>query len=213
VWYRLSGFDHCAKAFFMKLLSLVFVVLCVCGTAAADTPYKPTSKPPAGPVLSVPSRIDVPERERDYVALVEKARKTYTSAKSVDGRRAARQAFQIDSHNFLGLMHSAQGWVGIFKKSNVLADGRRSLEIEIAPGLTLETSDNTYDDRAYQNMIEPYAAMAKTIAGLSIGQPVSFSADILGAVLSSDDDMVLQPRLMVRFSDFTILDEPAPPKT
>jgi hypothetical protein len=194
----------------MKSLSLILAILCLCGAAAAQPAHQLAANQPAGPVLSVPPGLDVPERERDYVALVEKARKTYTSAKSVDGRRAARQAFQIDSHNFMGLMHNAQGWVGIFKKSDVLANGRRSLEIEIAPGLMLQTSDNVYDDGAYENMIKPYVPMAKIIAGLSIGQPVSFNAEILGAVVSNDDDMVLQPRLMVRFSDLKILNEPAP---
>jgi len=197
----------------MKSLSLFLAVLGLCGTAAAaEAPHKATpAKQPAGPVLSVPPGIDAPERERDYVTLVEKARKAYTTAKSVDGRRAARQAFQIDSHNFMGLMHTAKDWVGVFKKSVVINTGRRSLEIEIAPGLTLQTSDNAFDDRAYDNMIKPFAPMAATVAELSIGQPVRFSADILGAVLSNDDDMVLQPRLMVRFSDFKVIDE-APKK-
>lgn len=195
----------------MKTLSLVLaLLLCLSGVAAAEAPHKAAPpKLPPGPVLSVPPGIAVPDRERDYVMLVEKARKTYVSAKSVDGRRAARQTFQIDSHNFMGLMHHAKGWVGVFKQSKALSDGRRSLEIEISPGVTLQTSDNIFDDRAYDNMIKPYAPTAKSIADLSIGQPVAFDADILGAILSNDDDMVLQPRLMVRFSDFKVLDEPA----
>ncbi len=118
---------------------------------------------------------------------------------------------QIDAHNFMGLSHNAKGWLGIFKQATTLPNGRRALQIEIAPGVTIETWDNPYDDRAYETLIKPYAPIGGKLDGLAIGQPVSFDADLIGAVISSDDDMVLQPRIIARFFALNTLDEPPPP--
>lgn len=197
----------------MKALIVSLIAVCLFGTAFADTPIvKSVSRVPVGPVFSVPPGIAIPDREREYVGIIDKARKAFQSAKSVDGRRAARAAMQIDTHNFMGLSHNAKDWVGIFKESKFLPDGKRSLTIEISPNVTIETGDNEFDDRVYETLIKPFMPIGKLIGDLSVGQPVSFSANLIGTVISSDEDMVLQPRVIAKFSDFKVLDEPAPPK-
>jgi hypothetical protein len=197
----------------MRTFFVSLIAVCLFGTALAETPaVKSVSRLPAGPVFSVPSTIAIPDRERDYVGIVDKARKAFLLAKSVDGRRAARAALQIDAHNFMGLTHDAKDWVGIFKESDFMPDGKRSLRIEIAPNVTIETWDNGYDDSKYETLIKPYMPIGKLIGDLAIGQPVSFSANLIGAVISSDEDMVLQPRVIAKFSDFKVLEEPSPKK-
>ncbi len=197
----------------MKALLVSLIAICLCGTALAATPVvKSVSRVPVGPIFSAPPGIPIPDREREYVEIVDKARKAFQSAKSVDGRRAARAAFQIDAHNFMGLSHDAKDWVGIFKESKFLPNGKRSLRIEISPNVTIETGNNEFDDSVYETLIKPYMPIGKLIGDLAIGQPVSFSANLIGAVISSDEDMVLQPRVIGRFSDFKVLDEPAPAK-
>ncbi len=195
----------------MKALFVSLIAVCLFGTALADTPIvKSVSRVPVGPVFSVPPGIPIPDREREYVGIIDKARKAFQSAKSVDGRKAARAAMQIDAHEFMGFSHDAKDWVGIFKESKFLPDGKRSLTIEISPNVTIETGDNEFDDRAYETLIKPFMPIGKLIGDLSVGQPVSFSANLIGAVISSDEDMVLQPRVIAKFSDFKVLEEPAP---
>jgi hypothetical protein len=197
----------------MRALFLSLIAVCLFGSALADTPVvKSVSRVPVEPIFSAPPGIPIPDREREYVGIIDKARKAFQSAKSVDGRRGARAALQIDAHNFMGLSHDAKDWVGIFKESNFLPDGKRSLRIEISPNVTIETWDNEFDDRAYETLIKPFMPIGKLIGDLSVGQPVSFSANLIGAVISSDEDMVLQPRVIAKFSDFKVLNEPQPTK-
>jgi hypothetical protein len=194
----------------MRVLFVSLIAIGLFGTAHANTPVvKSVSRVPVGPIFSVPSGIPIPDREREYVAIIDKARKAFQSAKSVDGRRAARIALQIDAHNFMGLSHDARNWVGIFKESDFLPNGERSLRIEISPNVTIETWDNEFDDGAYETLIKPFMPIGKLIGDLSVGQPVSFSANLIGAVIGSDDDMVLQPRVIAKFSGFKVLEEPA----
>ena len=52
--------------------------------------------------------------------------------------------------------------------------------------------------------------MARVLDSLSIGDAVRFNADLLGAVISSDDQMVLQPRVIAAFSKISRLSDAAP---
>src|ERR1035441_8985355 len=81
----------------------------------------------------------LPQRETDYIRLVEKARKQYAAAKSVDARKYMRVDMQIALHNYMGLSHNAKDWVGVFKASTKTQEGTLSLQIEIAPGVTITT--------------------------------------------------------------------------
>jgi hypothetical protein len=50
------------------------------------------------------------------------------------------------------------------------------------------------------------------IDGLSIGDEVVFSADLIGAVISSDDDMVARPQVIARFIKLQKIDPTTPAK-
>lgn len=141
----------------------------------------------------------MPEREENFIAIFDKARSQYALAKSVAARQGARIGLQIDLHEFLGLTHRAQDWVGIFRQSTTSESGNRSIEIEVAPGVLVSTWTSDYEEARFQTMIRPFSPLAPALKDLQIGDPVKFSADLIGSVVSTDDDMVLRPRIVAQF--------------
>jgi hypothetical protein len=119
---------------------------------------------------------------------------------------------QIAVHQFMGLAHSAQDWVGIFKASTKTQEGTLSLKVEIAPGVTITTWDNTERDRSYNTLIKPFSSVGRVIDNLAIGDTVVFSAGLLGAVIGSDDEMVMRPQVIAHFTTLLKLAESTPPR-
>ncbi len=146
-------------------------------------------------------------READYIRIVETARKQYAGSRSVDGRKTTRINFQIAVHDFMGLSHNAKGWVGVFKGSKRTHEGLLSMDIEIAPGVSISTMDNAETDVSYDTLVKPYVPVGKAIGDLSIGDMVTFSANLIGSVISTDDDMVLHPQLIAQFSELRKLED------
>ena len=113
---------------------------------------------------------------------------------------------QVSVHRFMGLAHSAQDWVGIYKGGKTLNDGSRTVAIEIAQNVTVRSWDSPFLDQSYGTLVRPYSPLAEILDNLVIGDPVAFSADLLGSVVSSDDDMVQNPRLIAKFKAIRKLD-------
>jgi hypothetical protein len=147
-----------------------------------------------------------PPREAEYVTLIETARQEYSAARGADGRRDARVNLQIKTHEFMGLTHEARGWFGAVLESGITVEGRRSLKVEIAPGVTVATVINNFTGDPYRTLIAPNSPISATIGGLAIGQTVIFDADLIGQVLGTDDDMILQPQLLARFTALRKMD-------
>jgi hypothetical protein len=143
--------------------------------------------------------LPMPQQEKDFIAVIDKARRDYAESRSKDARQGARIGLQIGLHQFLGLSHDARDWIGSFRQSRATEEGNRSIEIEIAPGVTISTWVNDYDDARTRTMVRPYGPLASTVKSLSVGQPVRFSAQLIGSVISSDDDMILHPRVIAHF--------------
>jgi hypothetical protein len=177
------------------------LAIAVCSSAgwarsAADSPTAHAAK-------SAP----IPDREREYAALIEKARADYRAARTDDSRSGTRVSLQINVHRFMGLTHNAQDWVGIYKGGKRLDDGARSIEIEITPGVTVATWDTAVFDQPYQTMVKSYAPLSSVLDKLTIGQPVIFSADLLGNAVGSDEDMVMHPRVIAKFTKLAKRDD------
>jgi hypothetical protein len=196
---------------FLPIFS-AFLFLSVSAGGQTKTPAQPPVAPLAKPDPIIGSaKVPLPPRESDFIAIFQNSRRQYIAARSIDGRRNARAAMQSTLHNFMGLSHTAEDWVGVFKDSKKNPLGSQSLAIEIAPGVTVSTSDNPAADGTYSTMVKQYSAMGKTINSLAIGDEVTFSADVIGSVISGDDDMVLHPQLIAKFKKLQKIDTgPAP---
>lgn len=196
-----------------KSLPIVAAFLFLSASANAQTVPSPNPAPAQAkpdPIIGS-ARAPLPPRESDFIAIFQNSRRQYNAARSVDGRRNTRMAMQSAIHNFMGLSHTAEDWVGVFKDSKKNPLGSQSLEIEIAPGVTMSTSDNPAADGTYSTMIKQYSALGKTVDSFAIGDEVTFSADVIGSVISGDDDMVLHPQLIAKFKKLQKIDNgPAP---
>lgn len=190
------------------ILIVAVLLLCVKG-ATAQTP--PSAQQPQADAVFGSAKAPLAPREADYIRIVETARKQYAGSRSVDGRKTTRINFQIAVHDFMGLSHNAKGWVGVFKGSKRTHEGLLSMDIEIAPGVSISTMDNAETDVSYDTLVKPYISVGKAIGGLSIGDVVTFSANLIGSVISTDDDMVLHPQLIAQFSELRKLED-APSK-
>jgi hypothetical protein len=175
---------------------------------AATAQTKPPPAPAAPQAVIGSAKAPLPPREADYIRIVEDARRQYLSARSVDGRKNARVEMQSAVHNFMGLAHNAEDWVGVFKNTKKNPLGTQSVEIEISPGVTISTWDNPASDTNYYTLFQQTSPMGKLASSLSIGDEVVFSANLIGAVVSSDEDMVLRPQVIAKFSK---LEKIAPP--
>jgi len=187
-----------------KLLPIV--VLFLAPSATAQTKPSPAPAPQA---IIGSAKAPLAPHEADYIRIVDDARRQYLSARSNDGRESARVAMQSAVHNFMGLAHNAENWVGVFKETKKNPLGTQSVEIEISPGVTIATWDNPASDASYFTLFQQNSPMGKLVSGLSIGDEVSFSANLLGAVVSSDEDMVLRPVVIAKFSKLERIAPPA----
>jgi len=196
----------------LLLIALLFLsTAATAPIAGAQIKQPPAAAPGAPDAIIGSAKAPLPPREAEYIGILQNARKQYITARSVDGRRNARVAMQSAVHNFMGLSHNAENWVGVFKDSKKNPLGTQSVEIEIAPGVTVATWDNPASDATYYTLIQQTSAMGKLVSGLAIGDEVVFSADLIGAVISSDEDMVLRPQVIGKFSKLEKI-EPAPAK-
>jgi len=64
-------------------------------------------------------------------------------------------------------------------------------------------------DASYGTLLKPYMPLGKIAGSLAIGDTVSFSANLIGNVLSTDDDMVLHPQVVAQFTKLSKIDDPA----
>jgi hypothetical protein len=174
---------------------------------AATAQIKPQTTPAPDAVIGS-AKAPLPPREADYIRIVEDARRQYLGARSIDGRKNARLTLQSAVHNFMGLAHNAEDWVGVFKDTKKNPLGTQSVKIEISPGVTIATWDNPASDATYYTLFQQTSPMGKLVSSLSIGDEVVFSASLIGAVISSDEDMVLRPQVIGKFSK---LEKIAPP--
>jgi hypothetical protein len=188
---------------------LAAATICLLGNSASGADTAPQKAPPPRPFVT---EAPTPSREQAYIAIVDKARHDYLTAKSAEGRVGARTSLQITVHQFMGLTHEAQDWVGIYQGSQVLSNGNRSFGIWVAPDVLIATWESPAFDSQYDTMIKPYEPIAHVLDGLYIGDAVMFSANLLGNAISSDEEMVLHPRIIAKFTKLKKLDPPVPAK-
>ncbi|HEX4504445.1 MAG TPA: hypothetical protein VH722_01845 [Alphaproteobacteria bacterium] len=179
---------------------MALALILVAPAAIAQTkPPPPAAPPPANQIIGS-ARAPLPPREAEYIGIVQDARRQYLSARSIDARRNARMAMQSATHNFMGLSHVAMDWVGVFKDSKKNPLGTQSVEIEISPNVTIETWDNQASDATYFTLFQQASPMGRLVSSLAIGDEVVFSADMIGATISTDEEMVLHPRIIAKFN-------------
>jgi hypothetical protein len=167
--------------------------MCVplCPTFADDAPD-------SGPTANMP------QRERDLIAILLDARKQYNASHSTSPAADARIAMQIRVISFMRQSQLATDWIGTVKSRGITPEGYAWITIEIAEGVTVSTWTTLADDGDSATMFRPKAKLFAPAQAAKIASPIIFSGTILKSVLADDDEMVLRPRFIARFSDLKL---------
>jgi hypothetical protein len=180
----------------VTLRPLALALMLAAAPAWADPPSGNPAPPPSADMADevVPQ---VPQRERDFIQIIEDARKEARVSHSL---KDVRMGLQIRVMNFYQQSHELEGWQGTVKATHVTEDGDVWISIAIDDGITLTTSPTRAADRRYLTLLKGGTPLAKIAAGLKTGQPVLFTATLFRYVNDSDDDMINNPRLLGHFT-------------
>ena len=166
------------------------------GAAAADDAAQPSH----AAITSVS-----PQREEDFIAIIEKARNKYAHAHSSEDRARARLALQLDMLHFVGGGLEAKDWIGIIRDKGLLEDGSMWLVVEVGDGIVLKTQHSLQNDPERATIITPRSAIFDTADKAFIGQRVRFSGSVLHSIIESDEAMVGRPEFLVHFDQLILL--------
>ena len=170
------------------LLSALLVALCAIPAVsfADDAPESGAS--------------NMPQRERELIDILMSARKTYQTSHSATPAKDARMEMQIRVIGFMRQSQVATDWVGTVKSRGTTPDGNAWISIEIADGITVSTWQNEHEDADSATMFRPHAKLFAATQSAQIASPIIFSSTILKSVLTNDDEMVMHPQFIARFT-------------
>ena len=143
---------------------------------------------------------NMPQRERDLVEILLGARKQYTSSHAASSASDARIGMQIRVMSYMRESQVATDWIGTVKTRGLTPDGEAWISIEIADGITISTWQTQREDQSAATLFLPHAKLFPVVQSAKIGSPIIFSGTILKSVLANDDEMVLRPQFIARFS-------------
>jgi len=147
---------------------------------------------------------DMPKRERDFLAIIGDARGQFKTTRSDAARTDIRVSMQIRITNFVVESAKADGWLGIVKRMGTTREGDSWIEIEIAPDLTLLTSQNLDLDPDHVTLIRKGSGVDKSIADIGVDQVVIFSGTMVRYLTGTDEDMVQHPKIYSHFTDIHV---------
>jgi len=147
---------------------------------------------------------NMPQRERDLIDILTSARKSYQASHSPSPAKDARIDMQIRVISYMRQSQVATDWVGTVKSRGITADGNAWISIEIADGITVSTWQTERDDQDSSTLFRPHAKLFTAVQGAKIAAPVIFSGTILKSVLANDDEMVMHPQFIARFSSLKL---------
>jgi hypothetical protein len=143
---------------------------------------------------------NMPQRERDLIDILMKARNDYKTSHSPSPAQEARIGMQIRVMNYMKQSQLATDWIGTVKSRGITPEGESWISIEIADGITVSTWTAAREDQESATMFRPHAKLFAPAQAAKIASPIIFSGTILKSVLANDDEMVLHPQFIARFS-------------
>jgi hypothetical protein len=143
---------------------------------------------------------NMPQRERDLIDILMSARKAYQTSHSVSPAKDARIDMQIRVISYMRQSQLATDWIGTVKSRGLTPDGNAWIAIEIADGITVTTWQTERDDLDSATIFRPRSKLFAPAQAAKIASPIIFSGTILKSVLATDEEMVLHPQFIARFS-------------
>lgn len=144
---------------------------------------------------------NMPQRERDLIDILMKARNDYKASHSPSPAADARIAMQIRVSGYMRQSQLATDWIGTVKSRGITPEGAVWISIEIADGITVSTWTAAQQDQQSATMFRPHAKLFAVAQAAKIASPIIFSGTILKSILANDDEMILHPQFIARFSE------------
>jgi hypothetical protein len=144
--------------------------------------------------------VNMPQRERELVDILMSARRAYQTSHSIAPARDARMDMQIRVISFMRESQVATDWIGTVKSRGITPDGNAWISIEIADGITVSTWQNEHEDGDSATVLRPHSKLFGPVQSAKIASPIIFTGTILESVLAADDEMVMHPQYIARFS-------------
>ena len=142
----------------------------------------------------------MPERESQLIEIFAKARKQYDSGHAGVKSKDVRVGLQIQVIEFMEAGQDTKDWVGTVKTRGTSPEGDAWITIEIADGITVSTWQTHFFDQNQGTLIPNYSPLFERAHSLRIGQSVVFSGKIIESVTSNDEEMIVRPQLIARFT-------------
>lgn len=185
------------------LVGMLAVATLFTGSPARADP-RPGEGSPTPPVTqNSEHRPQLPERERQFIQIIEDARKELKVSRSI---KDVRMGMQIRVTNFYDQSHFLEGWLGTVDGTRVYDNGDVWIDIKIAEGITVGTVQTHARDTQYATLIEGGTKLAQIAADLHAGQPIQFTAVLFRYVTDSDEEMIKNPRLLAHFTSLKPLE-------
>lgn len=146
------------------------------------------------------SAANMPQREKELIDILLSARKTYQTSHSATPAKDARMEMQIRVISYMRQSQVATDWIGTVKSRGITPDGNAWVVIEIADGITVATWQNERDDSDSGTMFRPHSKLFAPAQSAKIASPIIFSGTILKSVLANDEEMVMHPQFIARFT-------------
>jgi hypothetical protein len=143
---------------------------------------------------------NIPQREHELVDILMSARKAYQASHSLSPAKDARMDMQIRVISFMRQSQVANDWIGTVKSRGITPDGNAWISIELADGITVSTWQTERDDADSATMFRPHSKLFGPAQAAKIASPIIFSGTILKSVLASDEEMVMHPQFIARFT-------------
>ena len=159
----------------------------------------------AAPVVHADDAADamaanMPPRERELIDTLLEARKSFQTSHSFSPAKDARIDMQIRVISYMRQSQVATDWIGTVKTRGITPEGNAWVTIEIADGITVSTWQTERDDQDSATMFRPHAKLFAPAQAAKIAAPIIFSGMILKSVLANDEEMVMHPQFIARFS-------------
>jgi uncharacterized protein len=154
--------------------------------SSANTEHGATSSTRAG---------EMPEDERAMINAIYEAMKLYKFGRTEIQQGAARPA-RAQALCRLLPSRDARNWVGKIYKLSTNGEGRGVLEVQIAPDIYVETTNNALSDAFDHTLIDPQSTLFRALTQLQEGQKIQFS----GSFLPSDTDCFRETSLTLNGS-------------
>ena len=155
----------------------------------------PTSRP----------AVPMPADEQAYIQLASQVAAAYDTASNELQKSNTKISFEKSIFRLLPA-GQVRGWVGTLTELHTNGDGDAYVEIEIAPDITMETSNNSFSDSLAEvngrghTLIPHGSALYQTVASLTVGDQVSFDARLLELDNLSEEGAAERPSMLARFS-------------